>query len=113
MVKGVSILGKIGKEIEADAIVMCTGAYTAQVLYGTLGVFAPITPIKSYTFDVPTKSETTDTHLMFQKSALTAVMVKPGTWRMSLFGDIAGFNLDLDNRRVRTAKNTVCVTMDT
>ena len=32
---------------------------------------------------------------------------------MSLFGDIAGFNLYYDNRRVRQAKNEVCITLDT
>lgn len=32
---------------------------------------------------------------------------------MSLFGDMAGFNLDLDNRRARMAKNEVCITLDT
>lgn len=34
-------------------------------------------------------------------------------WRMSLFGDLAGFNLYYDNRRVRQAKNEVCITLDT
>ena len=31
---------------------------------------------------------------------------------MSLFGDLAGFNMYLDNRRVRQAKNEVCINLD-
>ena len=108
-----SILGKFGKEVPADAIVLCTGAYTSTVLYSTLGVFAPITPIKSYTFDVPTTSEFNNTHLFLQDEAMTAAFMKPGLWRMSLFGDLAGLNLDLDNRRARMAKNTFCINIDT
>lgn len=42
-----------------------------------------------------------------------AVFMKPGLWRMSLFGDLAGLNLDLDNRRARMAKNSVCINIDT
>ena len=81
-VKSISILGKRGLEIPADAVVVCTGAHTARFLYRTLGVFAPITPIKSYTFDCETLSDFTPTHLIFHKSALTAVFLKPGFWRM-------------------------------
>ena len=54
LVKSVSVMGKIGQEVECDAVVLCTGAYTAQLLYNTLGVFAPLAPIKSYTFDMAT-----------------------------------------------------------
>ena len=32
---------------------------------------------------------------------------------MTAFGDITGLNLNMDQRRVRTAKNTVCITMET
>ena len=70
-------------------------------------------PIKSYTFDVPTETPFHAAHLFCHKSALFAVQVEPGTWRMSAFGDIAGRSLDIDQRRVRMAKNTVCTTMET
>ena len=70
-------------------------------------------PIKSYTFDTPTSSPFNPVHLKFPDSALTAVMLEPGTWRMSAFGDIAGLNSDLDGRRARWAKNTACLTLDT
>ena len=70
LVKGVSIMGKIGQEIEADALVLCTGAHTARVLYQTLGIYAPIVPIKSYTFDVLTATDFSPTHLFFHDSAL-------------------------------------------
>lgn len=102
-VSSVSIMGKIGKEVPADAVILCTGAHTAQTLYNSLGLHAPIAPVKSYTFDIPTSSEFTNTHLFFEEDALTAVFLKPGLWRMSVFGDLAGFNLDLDNRRARMA----------
>ena len=113
MVRAVTIMGKIGQEVECDALVLCTGAYTARFLHNTLRVCAPLTPIKSYTFTVPTQCDYKNTHLVFKDKALTAVQVEPKLWRMSLFGDLAGFNLDLDNRRVRQAKNEVCVTIDT
>ena len=54
IIKSLSIVGKSFEEIKADAVVLCTGAHTARILYGTLGVFAPLMPIKSYTFDLPT-----------------------------------------------------------
>ena len=73
LARSVSIMGKLFQEIETDALVVCTGAYTARFLYSTLGVFAPIVPIKSYTFDVPTSSPFSGTHLICHKSALTAV----------------------------------------
>lgn len=57
LVKSVSVLGKMGQEVECDAVVVCTGAYTAQILYNTLGIYSPLTPIKSYTFDMATKSK--------------------------------------------------------
>jgi glycine/D-amino acid oxidase-like deaminating enzyme len=63
-------MGKIGQEIEADAIVVCTGAHTARVLKQTLGIYAPLTPIKSYTFDIPTSCPFSSTHLFFHDSAL-------------------------------------------
>jgi len=113
LVNSVSILGKIGQEIKADAIVFCTGAHTARALKSTLGIYAPITPIKSYTFEVGTETQHSPTHLIFHNSALTASFVEPGMWRMSTFGDIAGLSLDFDNRRVRTAKNVACVSIDT
>lgn len=113
LVRGVTVQGKLFKEIETDALVICTGAFTAQLLYSTLKVFAPIIPVKSYTFDVPTTTPFHAAHFYSHKSALSAVQLKPGTWRISAFGDMAGLNLDLDQRRVRTAKNTVCITMET
>ena len=74
MVRSVSIMGKIGQEIECDALVLCTGASTARMLYSTLGIYAPLTPVKSYTFDIPTnKVEFSNTHLIFKDKALTAV----------------------------------------
>lgn len=94
-------------------MVLCTGATTARLLYNTLGLYAPVAPIKSYTFDITTKCDFSNTHLIFKDKALTAVQLSPGLWRMSLFGDLAGHNLDLDNRRVRQAKNEVCITFDT
>ena len=105
-------MGKIGQEIPADAIVVCTGAQTAQVLYQTLGVYCPITPVKSYTFDVETQAEYTPTHLMMHEQGLMACFLKPGLMRMSLFGDLAGASLDCDNRRLRMARNTVCISLN-
>jgi len=37
--------------------------------------------------------------------------MEPGAWKISTFADIAGLDLDLDHRRVRNAKNIVCLTM--
>ena len=112
LARGVTIQGKLFNEIPADALVVCTGAHTARFLNQTLGVFAPIVPIRGYTFDVPTTTPFIDTHLMFHKSALQAVQLTDGMWKMTAFGDIAGLSFDLDQRRVRTAKNTVCITLD-
>ena len=113
LVRSVSVTGKAFNDIPADAVVLCTGAHTATLLYNALSVFAPLMPIKSYTFDMRTQNEFRPCHLRFMNSALTAVSLEPGTWRISAFGDIAGLNTDLDNRRVRTAKNVTCVTIDT
>ena len=112
MVSSLSIVGKSFQEIPADLIVLCTGAHTARFLYQTLSVYAPLVPIKSYMFEMPTKSPFTPVHLKFPDSALMAVMLEPGTWLMSAFGDIAGLNSDLDGRRARWAKNTACLTID-
>ena len=54
MVRSLSIVGKSFEEIKADAVVLCTGAYTARLLYGSMSIYAPLMPIKSYAFDVPT-----------------------------------------------------------
>ena len=40
------------------------------------------------------------------------MQLSEGMWKMTAFGDIAGLSLDQDQRRVRTAKNTVCITLD-
>ena len=111
-VRSVSIVGKSFQEIKADAVVLCTGAYTAQLLYGSMGIYAPLMPIKSYAFDVPTDTPFEPVHLRFIDSALTAVRVEPESWRMTAFGDIAGLNTDLDGRRARWAKNLACLTID-
>lgn len=70
-------------------------------------------PIKSYTYDVQTETPFRPVHLNFLDKAFLAVSLEPGLWRMTVFGDVAGLNTDLDNRRVRTAKNATCVTLDT
>ena len=43
-VRSLSILGKFGKDVECDAVVICSGAATSWLLYSTLGVFAPLVP---------------------------------------------------------------------
>jgi len=70
LVRGVTVQGKLFKEIETDALVLCTGAYTAQLLYSSLRIFAPIAPIKSYMFDVPTSAPFLSAHLFFHNRAL-------------------------------------------
>ena len=112
LARGVTVQGKLFNEIPADALVVCTGAHTARFLYQTLGVFSPIVPIKNYMFEVPTNTPFMATHLMFHKSALQAVQLEEGFWKISAFGDIVGCDLNLEQRRVRTAKNTVCITLD-
>ena len=51
IVDSVRILGKTGKDVKCDAIVLCTGASTSRILYQTLGVLSPLIPIKGITFD--------------------------------------------------------------
>ena len=48
-----------------DAVVVCTGAYTAKFLRSTIGVYSALAPVKSYTFDMPTKSDFSKTQLLF------------------------------------------------
>lgn len=47
---GVKILGK--GEVSCDAVVICTGAYSARLLADLLRVRCPVLPIKTYTFDI-------------------------------------------------------------
>ena len=54
-VDSVKILGKVGKDVKCDAIVLCTGAATSRILYQTLGICSPLIPIKGITFDFATK----------------------------------------------------------
>ena len=54
VVESVRILGKSGKDVKCDAIVLCTGASTSRILYQTLGAFSPLLPVKGISFDFRT-----------------------------------------------------------
>ena len=70
-VDSAKILGKVGNDVKCDAIVLCTGAVTSRILYRTLGVFAPLIPIKGMTFDFTTKVLNQGKHLIFDDKKLT------------------------------------------
>ena len=99
-VRSLSILGKFGKDVECDAVVLCSGAATSWLLYNTLGTFAPLVPLRGITFDFKTTMENQGKHMIFEDEGLITTQIQDGIWRVSGYGDLAGFDKNYDKRRV-------------
>ena len=111
-VESVGIVGKSGKDIKCDALVLCTGAATSQILYQQLRVISPLIPIKGITFDFKTKVENLGKHIIFDDTKLVTTQITDGLWRASAYGDISGFDRNFDQRRVRNMVRLVCKVFD-
>lgn len=109
-VTGVRILGKRDADIKCDAVVMCTGAWTARSL-SQLGVRCPVLPLKYYSFDMPTSAQP-DTSLIFEDKHFSACSLKQGMLRVNIYGDLAGFDQSFDARRIRNLLNIVAKTLN-
>ena len=96
VVESVRILGKTGKDVKADAIVLCTGASTSRVLYQTLGAFSPLLPVKGISFDFKTDAAHQGKHLVFEDTKLVLTQIEDGMWRVAANGDIAGLDESFD-----------------
>jgi D-amino-acid dehydrogenase len=105
-------MGKTGKDILCDAVVVCAGAYTSKILYDILRVFSPLTPVKGYTLEMDSQSPNTNTHLMFEDSNLYAGQVGENKWKIQGFGDLTGMDDELEQRRVRNFRNTTILHVD-
>ena len=70
-----SILGKFGKDVECDAVVICSGAATSWLLYSTLGVFAPLVPQRGISFDFKTSIENQGKHMVFEDEKLVTAQI--------------------------------------
>lgn len=110
-ITGVRILGKRDKDIACDAVVMCTGAWTARSL-STLRVRCPVLPLKSYSFDMPTQAPPLHS-LLFEDKHFSACSLRNGMLRVNIYGDLAGFDQSFDARRIRNLLNIVAKTLDT
>jgi len=109
-VTGVRILGKRDNDIKCDAVVMCTGAWTARSL-SQLRVRCPVLPLKSYSFDMPTSAAPLNS-LLFEDKHFSACYLKDGLLRVNIFGDLAGFDQSFDARRIRNLLNIVAKTLN-
>jgi len=109
-VTGVRILGKRDGDIRCDAVVMCTGAWTARSL-SQLGVRCPVVPLKSYSFDMPSSAHPL-TSLIFEDKHFSACCLKEGMLRVNIYGDFAGFDQSFDGRRIRNLLNIVAKTLN-
>ena len=65
MAVNVAIMGKMGKQIPCDMIIISAGAHTARLVYDNFRVFSPLTPLKSYALEMASQSPNTNTHLIF------------------------------------------------
>ena len=104
-------MGKRGDPISCDAVVVCTGAWTARHLSSTLGIRCPILPIKSYSFDMTTSAAPLNSFI-FEDKHFTACHLRSGVLRVNIFGDLAGFDTSFDSRRIRNLLNIVAKTLD-
>ena len=109
-VSGVRILGKRESDIKCDAVVMCTGAWTARCL-SQLGVRCPVLPLKSYSFDMPSSAHPL-TSLLFEDKHFSVCCLKEGMLRVNIYGDLAGFDQSFDARRIRNLLNIVAKTLN-
>ena len=87
----IKILGK-STVIDADAVVLCTGAATPGLLKDVLKLGCPILPVKSYSFDIPTEYPP----FMFSFDAFTAVWLKEGVLRIRAGADLVGNSTSFD-----------------
>lgn len=85
------ILGKRDSDIQCDAVVMCTGAWTSRCL-SHLSVRCPVLPLKSYSFDMPTTTTSPNCSLIFEDKHFSACYIKDGLLRVNIYGDLAGFD---------------------
>lgn len=99
-VRSLSLLGKLGKDVECDSVVLCSGAATSWLLYSTLGVVSPLVPVRGITFDYKTTMENQGKHLIFDDEKLVTTQIQDGLWRVSGYGDLAGYDKNYDKRRV-------------
>ena len=96
VVESVRILGKSGKDVKCDALVLCTGGSTSRILYQTIGAFSPLLPVKGITFDYRTEAAHLGKHLVFEDTKLLLTQIEDGLWRVSAYGDIAGMGEEFD-----------------
>ncbi len=89
-----------GEEIEADAIVVCAGAWSGKLLR-PLGVDPHIYPVRGYSVTLPQGERSPLISVTALKQRIVFSHIN-GSMRIAGFADFAGFSTDDDHQRVKT-----------
>ncbi|MGV6818806.1 MAG: D-amino acid dehydrogenase [Thiotrichales bacterium] len=97
-----SIQTDAGDEITADAFVVALGSYSPGFLK-TLGIKIPVYPVKGYSLTVPIKNpQAAPESTVMDETHKVAVTRLGDRIRLGGTAELAGFNLDIKEKRLRT-----------
>lgn len=89
-----------GDDIEADAIVVCTGAWSGELLR-PLGIDAHVYPVRGYSVTLPLGEQSPKVSVSALKQRIVFSRMN-GCMRIAGFADFRGFSTDDDSGRIDT-----------
>lgn len=98
------------QKIKCDAVVMSTGATTANIMWDTLKHSCPVIGVKGYSLDLVSDCLTLTNKCLYIGSGdkfLCIVPVEQGRWRITTYGDIAGNSNCIDPKRIKQIETSI------
>jgi len=92
-----------GDELEADAVVVCLGAW-AQDFLQAAGINPHIVPVRGYSITLPPGSSAPDVSVTALKYKMVYSRLN-GATRIAGFADFTGFDTSADDERIRLLSN--------